>query len=274
MSYGFRIINDGGNLSVDESNPTYIALNSSQVAVASWSCDFVNNHPDDPDEGDFFEDYFVATMAVVFRIPVRSLSPPLVFVKSKNAGGRCWLNQCRAVGQPGNWVGVVFSHWLWDWGSGLNTTQIMNTFVPRYLIAVAGGPVSGQSHGIRIRDAQGNIVFDAGNNQISYTRDLGPWSRISNDNPAPGFEVEEWVIDGKAASNEWVLCSPIGSGSFRRYNGENSPTWMVIPRDDQASSSYYYGRYLFTGNSGTNIFWPTMCVKETIPYGGTQLVFG
>ena len=269
MSYGFRIINDYGNVSVDESNPTYIALNSSQVAIASTSGEFVNNHSED-----YFPDYYVATFAVVFTIPVRSLSPPLVFTKSKNTGAGIWTNQVRAVGQPGNWVGVIFSHWMFfDFGGGYTLPEILNKYAPKYLIAVAGGPASGQSHGIRIRDAQGTIVFDAGNNQISYTRDLGEWNLVDNDNPAPGVQIETWAIEGKLATNEWLLASPVASGQFLRYNGENSAAWMILPPDDQASSGYRYGRQVTTGNSGTNIFWPTMCVKETIPLDGTQLFF-
>lgn len=274
MSYGFRVVNDYGNVSIFDTTPNFIVLQQKDVKPVGLSMVFQNNH-----SNDFFDDYMEISFAVQFNTPMRSQAPPLVFIKSANTGMEFWMVQCRCVGVPGAWVGVIIAGWAYyNFGAQYSAQYVMNVLFPKFMIGVAGSNIiSGDTHGIRLRDAAGMVVFDSGNNQMQSVRQNGYWQYIGRDQMPSGQYFETWfqAVGASAGApplgdNEYLLCNYVGTGQYLRYNGENAVAFLVVPANDKTQT---FKRKIMTGRSGTNMYWPTLVAKETLPYGGTKLQF-
>lgn len=262
MSYGFKIINDYGNLSVDAVNPVLMIAGGDQVAITDLGWSYNTENPG-----------IKVTFAVRFTQPMYSTAPPLVWCRSKGGGIETVMQKVYPLGSPNNWLGIGFQVSMTTSypGSGGQAwlTNLMDTCFPYIAITCAGAMQKlGQTHGIRIRDAYGRIVFDAGNNQAKDLRSLGTW--IYDDRSGgDGEYFENWHVSDVQAADEFLLISSQGTSFAVRYNDEYAYFVTLIP----PYPGQNVRRVIRTGRSGIVLYWPLTVIKEVIPQNGTILSF-
>ncbi|HCF2037986.1 TPA: hypothetical protein NH970_003660 [Pseudomonas aeruginosa] len=266
MSIGFRVVNDWGNLSVDENNPIFIAVDGGAGAVTNGGWHNVQLFEDEGDiggEGIFLEYTFFGTST--------SPTPPLVFARPRGvrAESPTCIGYCAAKGAPGAWTGVVIAFTVIHLpGEGSSLPQIYNRLrdsMCEFLVVSPDGYISGETHGIRVwAPGAGSVVFDSGNNAVSYKRSSGSWQYLGRDQVLRDQYFEHWIgTDGFSAStrNEWVLVSSIGTGYFMRYNGEIAGSRIYVP----GNPSMPMERKILTGRSGTLIHMPLLYIETRRP---------
>ena len=260
MSFGFRVTNDYGNVSVDENNPVFTIMSADQVA------NFIGGATLDDDQ-------LTVSFAIVFQQAVTSDAPPLVFARAKNTGIAVDIKTIIPVGSPGQWQGIRMSVTIFHGATSPDRVDSrMNAHLPDLAIVVAGSLIKGnQTTGMRIRDSLGRIVFDAGNNHALYSRDL-TWVYVDRDDKhADGTHNETWKSSDNLTPSEFVLISPVSIARAVRVSGEVAYWSMGF----QGSNSTIVTRLVNTpGGLGTfPFFWPLTTIKPSIGNIGTPLTF-
>lgn len=260
MSYGFRIVNDYGNLAVDAVNPVLMIAGGDQVTLTDLSWSYNDANP-----------VVQVKFAIRFLQPMYSTAPPLVWARSKGGGVETLFQKVYPLGSPNNWLGIGIQIVFPIMGNGSTPwiKDALNAYFPYIAITCAGAMQKlGQTHGIRIRDAYGRIVFDAGNNQAKDLRNLGSWVYEGRDG-GDGEYFERWYINNVQAADEFLLISTQGTSFAVRYNDEYAYFYTTIP----AYPGQNVRRVIRTGRSGIVLYWPLTVIKEVIPQNGTVLNF-
>lgn len=133
-----------------------------------------------------------------------------------------------------------------------------------FLVVASGGYISGETHGIRVWKPRSEVVFDSGNNAVSYKRSGGTWNYNGRDQMTRDQYFEHWYgSDGFSNStrNEWVLVSSIGTGYFTRYDGSTAGSRLYVP----GNSGMPMERKILTGRSGTLIHMPLLFIETRRP---------
>ncbi|HBO7073355.1 hypothetical protein [Pseudomonas aeruginosa] len=264
MSIGFRVVNDWGNLSVDENNPIFIAVDGAAGAIDNGGWTNVQLYEDFGGIGPvalFFEYTFFGTST--------SPTPPLVFARPRNiaANVATVIGYCAAKGAPGAWTGVVVAFSVVNLPEGGSTKpelyNVLRKYMCEFLVVSCDGYISGETHGIRVwAPGAGSVVFDSGNNAVSYKRSDGIWNYSNREQVLSDQYVEFWFgSDVFSARNEWMLVSSIGTGYFMRYNGEVAGSRLYVP----GKTGEQIGRMILTGRSGTLIHMPFLFIETRRP---------
>ncbi|WLH27412.1 MULTISPECIES: hypothetical protein [Pseudomonas] len=265
MSTGFRVKNDWGNLSIDENNPIFVAVDGGAGAVSNGGWHNVQLFKDEGaigEEGIFFEYSFFGAST--------SVTPPLVFARPRGVRSESptCIAYCAATGAPGAWTGVVIAFTVIHLpGDGSSLPQIYNRLrdsMCEFLVVASGGYISGETHGIRVWKPRSEVVFDSGNNAVSYKRSGGTWNYNGRDQMTRDQYFEHWYgSDGFSNStrNEWVLVSSIGTGYFTRYDGSTAGSRLYVP----GNSGMPMERKILTGRSGTLIHMPLLFIETRRP---------
>lgn len=264
MSIGFRIKNDWGNLAVDENNPIFIAVGESagHVDNAGWTDIRLYKEKDGiPPVAIFLEYTFYGVST--------SPTPPLVFARPRNVASQVStvIGYVAAKGAPGAWTGMVVVFTITNLpGNPQNTAQLyplMRAYMCEFLVVFSGGYISGETHGVRVwAPGSSTVVFDSGNNAVSYKRSNGVWNYSHRDQVLNDQYLEAWNgSDTFGARNEWMLISSIGTGYYMRYNGEVAGSRMIIP----GLIGEPVQRLILTGRSGTLIHMPFLFIETRRP---------
>ncbi|NNB67686.1 hypothetical protein [Pseudomonas fluorescens] len=129
-------------------------------------------------------------MGAVFKAPITSQEPPLIFAKPDGNGVFQWV---RLLGGPGNWTGF------------LNESP---TTVGTYFLAVyESAPTA--TFGLRLWDGNSKLLFDNGTPCAQITRFITSWSLVSYVNPSPGRWIYTWNTDAPLSAGEYMLINNI-----------------------------------------------------------------
>ncbi|MCU1717312.1 hypothetical protein [Pseudomonas sp. 5P_3.1_Bac2] len=263
MSIGFRVTNDWGNLAVDENNPIFIATgeDAGHIDNGGWT------------NVQLYEDYgAIGSEAIFFEYTFygvsTSVTPPLVFARPRNIASQVAtvIGYIAPKGAPGAWTGVVVAFSVINLpGRAQNNAQryaLLRDYMCEFMVIASGGYISGETHGIRVWAPGSVVVFDSGNNAVSYKRSSGVWRYSNRDQVLRDQYVEFWLgSDTYGARNEWMLVSSIGTGYFKRYNGEVAGSRLYVPGLIGESIQ----RIILTGRSGTLIHMPFLFIETRRP---------
>lgn len=263
MSTGFRVKNDWGNLAVDENNPIFVAVGdgAGHIDNGGWTDVRLYKERDGiPPVAIFFEYSFFGVST--------SPTPPLVFARPRNIASQVAtvIGYIAPIGAPGAWTGVIVAFTIVNLpGNPQNHAQLyplMRAYMCEFMVIASGGYISGETHGIRVWAPGSVVVFDSGNNAVSYKRSNGVWNYSSRDQVEPDQYVEFWQgSDTFGARNEWMLVSSIGTGYFMRYNGEVAGSRLYVP----GLIGETIPRVILTGRSGTLIHMPFLFIETRRP---------
>ncbi|MFK3605919.1 hypothetical protein [Pseudomonas sp. AP19] len=126
----------------------------------------------------------------VFKAPITSQEPPLIFAKPDGNGVFQWV---RLLGGPGNWTGF------------LNEST---TTVGTYFLAVYESTPTA-SFGMRLWGGDNKLLFDSGTPCAQITRFITSWNLISYVNPSPGLWIYTWNTDAPLSAGDYMLINNI-----------------------------------------------------------------
>lgn len=223
MTFGFRLINDDGNISVDETNPVYALIPSDTIGR------FVGAAAIDINYGNLIQSTTPGrafgtgiNFQLDFWATINTVSPPLLFARPSSKVGLdayTMIGGYRVIGSPGAWTGIGF--FLCTDGpvpAGAGPAQVYETYRSTccdFAIAVPGGYFQG-GYGLRLADTAGKLMFDSNNKHIALTRQYPAGTLESYTFGDEGYissiTKTTWIIG--LGSNEWVNVS---TGIGRNY---------------------------------------------------------
>lgn len=141
-----------------------------------------------------------------FARPVTSQEPPLVFVRPDTVGAVAGLCQMRVIGSAGNWTGFYVRAY------DAATAQPNGRY---FAAAFAAQAVS--QYGMRLWDGGGNLLFDSGTPNATFTRAFQNWTFVKNDTTPQGLSRVYYTVPFNFPQNEFMLLNnfsmPMNSGS-------------------------------------------------------------
>lgn len=211
--FGFKLVNNDGKISVDDTNPVYAFLDvNGAVSFEDPRGHFFNYGNFIGEDGSPLGNS--VNLFLRFATPLDTLHPPLLFGRDKaGTTSRTVISGVAAVGTPGNWLGMRLAFTTTH--PDANSMDPVAAYMAArasccdFAIAIPGGSFyPGTS--IRVADANGRLVFDALNHHPSYQRPIGirliqqvtySQSMVST--------VSTYAGDYTLQGNEWVY---LGSG--------------------------------------------------------------
>ena len=134
-----------------------------------------------------------------FARPVTSQEPPLVFVRPDTVNGVAGLCQMRLIGSAGNWTGFYVRAY------SLNTAQPNG----RYFVAsFAAQPVA--QYGMRLWGGSGELLFDSGTPNATFTRAFQSWTYVKYDLDPQGLTRIYYTVPFNFPQNEFLLLNNFG----------------------------------------------------------------
>lgn len=134
-----------------------------------------------------------------FTRPVTSQEPPLVFVRPDTVGGVAGLCRMALLGSPGNWTGFYVR------GYDVNTAQPNGRY---FVAAFAAQPVA--QYGMRLWDGSGNLLFDSGTPNATFTRAFQNWNYVKYDTTVQGLTRIFYSVPFNFPENEYLLLNTFG----------------------------------------------------------------
>lgn len=212
--FGFRLINNDGNVSIDEQNPVYSFISSGGAVTVEDPKPFAFN-PGGIVGGDGGHPLGSALNILIrFAIPLETVEPPLLFGRDKpGATAATIIAGVAVVGSPGNWRGIrlaitTTAH-LASSTDALTAYRTVRDTVCDLALAVPGGEFS-PGVSLRVANASGRLIFDALNHHPSYDRRIVPtFSRKYVFSQSVINTINVYSTSYTLSDNEWVF---IGAG--------------------------------------------------------------
>lgn len=191
MSYGLQFTNNSNTVVLDSEYARLMVISSGRFAPTE-------------DSGMGSTTYF--------STPVTSQEPPLVFVRPDTVGGVAGLCRMRLIGSAGNWTGFYVRAY------DANTAQPNG----RYFVAAFAAQAAAQ-YGMRLWDGGGNLLFDSGTPNATFTRAFQNWDYVRHETTPQGLTRIFYSVPFNFPQSEYMLLNTFG---MRMTSG--SPG---IPRD-------------------------------------------
>lgn len=156
MSFGLTFVNNSNVVTLDSEFSRLVIVDS-----GTWTTNSSQNTP------------------IFFKAPVTTTEPPLVFVRP-NAANTFYF--CQVIGTPGNWTAVSFSTALvgstGKWFAGVFRSTPTATF------------------GLRLWDANKNLIFDNGTPCAQFTATVNNWTYLGSTSTGQGTSRLIWTPTG------------------------------------------------------------------------------
>ena len=178
MSYGLQFTNNSGTVIVDSEFARLMVIASGRFAPTEES-------------GMGSTTYFAR--------PVTSQEPPLVFVRPDTVSGIAGLCRMRLIGSAGNWTGFYVRAY------NVNTAQPNGRY---FVAAFAAQAVA--LYGMRLWDDGGNLLFDSGTPNASFTRCFQGWAYVKYELTGQGLYRNYYTVPFDFPQNEYMLINNFG----------------------------------------------------------------
>lgn len=177
MSYGFQVVGPFGNVVVDDRHITLSVEETGFLpAPVPASIYNVNGGPKQEDA------VFGVRVAVTFRQPVRSASPPLIAFVPR--GGIGTFHALQVLGSPGAWTGFEVGYQQMPFGAQSVSNVPAPTMANLSWIYAVANPESckpsDDTYGLRVWTADGRLAFDSGTPIVRILARVTGWQLARN----------------------------------------------------------------------------------------------
>ncbi len=147
-----------------------------------------------------------------FPLVITTQEPPLVFVRPAQSNTLCF---CKISGGPGAWTGFSFTGI-----AGVGTTG--------YWFCGAFKSEEIATYGLRLWDANSNLLFDSGTPAAQFTRTITSWGYLGATQTSQGVYRLSWTAPTPLDTGDFMLLNNIAmdvAGSTSRQ-GNQYAVWQ------------------------------------------------
>ena len=184
MSIGLSVLNDSGYLQIDSDNPRLCAVYSGNYQATSSSTVYVN-----------------------FPAPIATVEPPCIFIQNTSARPDDVYTSMTINGSANNWTGFTITCLNIDWRP-----------YGKWFAAVFSA-LSKADFGLRMWDANGNVIYDSGTVPIIFTRCSHSWTysgQIILNATAQAYYWANGAV-GTMLPDEYFMINPFSRGILQNH---------------------------------------------------------
>jgi hypothetical protein len=178
MAYGLQFTNNSNTVVLDSEYARLMVISSGRYAPTQ-------------EEG--------LGSVTTFPVAVSSQEPPLVFVRPDTVNGIAGMCRMRLLGSPGNWTGFYVRAYSVN-AAGLNG---------RYFVAAFAAQAS-TSYGMRLWGSSGQLLFDSGTPNATFTRAFQNWNYVKYDTSEQGLTRIYYSVPFNFPQDEFMLLNTFG----------------------------------------------------------------